>query len=169
MSGKENQRRGKTQEYRLKAALEKMDGVEIIKYYGQREGGAGDFLVQVGRRRVRFDHKSTKDDTVIRLQRKWLEKLVGENMLRMDEEGTAIPVISFTIGGKRGIYVMTKKILGAPQIDPQQILGIHTKLKSCPITGGMLNDYGVIQISFSNYAVYIYTLQFFIARVKEHG
>jgi len=169
MSGKDNQRRGKSQEYRLKTALEKMGDVEIIKYYGQRKGRSGDFLIRVGKHQVRFDHKSTKDDTFIRLERKWLEKLIGENMLRMDEEGAAIPAISFTIGGKHGIYVMTKKILGAPQIEPGNILGVSTKFKSFPVTGGMLNDYDLIRVSFEGYAVTIATLQHFIERVKEHG
>lgn len=162
--GKRNQRRGKQQEYRLKEALEKMMDVEIIKYYGQREGKAGDFLVKVGRHQVRFDHKSTTNDTVIRLQKDWMVKLTGINMQRMDEEGAAIPCISFTIGGKHGIYVMCNRdfLIGS---DPEQ--SIATQFKSCPVTGGMLNDYGAIVISFDGYVVYVYRLQFFIARVKE--
>lgn len=171
--GRKNQRRGKQQEYRLKEALEKMDDVEIVKYYGQREGNAGDFLVKVGRHQVRFDHKSTSDDVVIRLEKDWMVKLTGINMRRMDEEGASVPCISFTIGGKRGIYVMCTRPY---YVGGDDYFTVNTKFKTnerfrtvCPITSGMLNDHPLIHIVFDSYEMYVYKLTDFIERVKKHG
>ena len=124
--GRKNQRRGKQQEYRLISALKGMD-VEIIKYYGQRDSKAGDVLAKVGKCQVRFDHKSASSNVVIRLQRKWMEKIVGESMNRMDAEGMSIPAVSFSIYNKSELYVMC----GLPLRDDYgRYFTINTKFKT---------------------------------------
>lgn len=90
----------KSQEYRLKEHLEKIQGVEIIKYYGNREKNRGDFLVSVNGdagKRVRIEHKSTENQKSITLHKKWLLKTIGASMRLQDREGNAIPLVTFSL------------------------------------------------------------------------
>ena len=83
----------------------------------------------------------------------------------MDEEGAAIPVISFSIHGKRGLYVMCTHTFGWRG----DCLFIATKFKTSPITGGMLNDHDDIRIDFNGYVIHVYRLEDFIERIKHYG
>lgn len=162
-NGKRNQAYGKAQEYRCMDALSKMDGVELIEYYGQRKSKVGDFLMKIGKHQVRFDHKSSSSDIVIRLQKKWCQNLSGINLERMDEEGSAIPCISFGFFKKPKFYAMCTRKLERPKSD----MIINTKYNICPITSGMLIDNHSIYINFDGYVVYVYKLETFVERIKE--
>ena len=162
--GKRNQAYGKAQEYRCMDVLSKIDDVEIVKYYGQRHSKAGDFLVRVGGRQVRFDHKSSRSDTSIRLKKEWVSGLTGINLLRMDKEGVALPAISFNIYRHPSIYVM----VSYPTVVYNNYMAYSTKFNSFVMTAGILKDHAPLCINFDGYAVHIYELSRFIERIKNN-
>lgn len=149
----------KQQEYRLQKTIEGWDNWEVLKYYGSRQKNCGDLLVKCNPipekfKQVRIDHKSTRNESSIRIQRAWLSKLSGHTGRLAGKEGYAYPLITLSLYNHRSMWCLGHTGFG---ITPDRQVSIKENAKSMSIN---LHDvgYGVLAVDLG-YETYIMPLE----------
>ena len=152
----------KSQEYRLAKHLEKIQGVEIIKYYGNREKNRGDFLVKVGTKQVRIEHKSTENQKAITLHKDWMLKAIGACLRLQGEEGVSIPLVTFSLKYCPQIYTWSVCNFGG-RVGLTGMLGVTRtmRLEDLEIYGGHF-----IQLEIGEINTYIHRLEYWMEAIQ---
>lgn len=151
------------QEQRMWKYLQDHPDVRNITYFGSRELNKGDFLFWLGQypgKQIRIDHKSTTNEIQIKIQKGWLEKLLGECIQQQDRVGMSLPIITFGLKKCRTFYTLSYS-----QYKPVSLYKAGDK--SCVVRYRELNKWikegiggiggGSIAIDFGK-TVYIHTL-----------
>lgn len=146
------------QEQRVWDYLKEHPDIYDITYYGSRELNKGDFLFRLGQypgKQIRIDHKSTTNDIQIRIQKSWLEKLLGECLQQQDKVGMSLPIISFSLKGCQTLYTLSYS-------QYKEVSMYKDGNKSCVVRYRELSRWvkkggGCIAIDFGK-TVYIHTL-----------
>lgn len=154
----------KQQEYRVKKILENIPGVAVVKYYGSREKDKGDFLVEVGAydetRPLRIDHKSTRSEEKIVIEKDWMPRLQHICMAESFEDGESVPVITLSLLNHRQVYAVSQIGMGrtANIISGTPAKRVHLNLAAFELVGNNFVFLDVIDCL----PMYLYRLERFI-------
>ncbi len=153
----------KAQEYRIKKYFEDHPDIELIKYYGSRETKAGDFLIRMGGKQYRVDHKSTTSKNRIRLMKNWYPKLCGICNLRTRREGSSTPLFTLSILTHKTTWVL----YGWPLFEPQPAtFCMKPGAMEIGVASGKLYDIdGEAKVLMDGYEVFITTLDTYVREV----
>ena len=152
------------QEYRLIRHLKKL-GAKVLEYYGSRRKHKGDVLSKIGETKIRFDHKSTRNERRIGFDLKWLLDLDSYCDDSIEEDGVTYPAISFSFLNSRKLFVGTTLYVLGETTDmfdwfPNKVNDVWLK----ELEHNLMQ--GVYAVDSKEGSIYFYSLEAFVKQLR---